>query len=625
LIHGSGDNSSSRLNANSIALGSVERFGFRGAPRWARSPRKRWLACAIVLLIVAGALAVGYLASANKQAGSPDWEVILRVTSIVSFIGLGAYAYASRTRARMGLLMVGAGVFSWLWMLNGADGRLTFGAGALLSALAPTVFAFVMLAHPSGRLPSRGQVRFLAIAGGLLLAFWTFMLLANTQPPFRTPMLRCVPHCPPHAFFLGSVPSAAFDAVKALALLSWGAIVIAPPLLIAQRLQSAPTAARRTLVPVFVLASTAAAVWLAFVVSPNGSPLSDTLADIYAGALAVLPVAIFFGLIVEQLFMGHALADLVAALQRAPHADPERLVASALGDPSVKIAYETPGPGMAVDFSGAPVEVPEPDDEHAVTWIDHDGHRVGAIIYDVRLADEEEFVRAAAAVALLRIETEHLEQDLKATARELRASRIRLVEAADNERQRIERDLHDGIQQHLLGLRLKLQMAAETLQDDPLQGQAMIAGIGKQMDGVLQTLRGLARGIYPALLTERGLAAALTSDARRLPIPVTVSARGIAKYNKDVEVAVYFACLEAMQNVVKHGGKDAEARVRLWREGKWLHFEVRDTGVGCEPELPTDGAGRSNMRDRIEAVGGALTFNSQVGVGTVVSGRTPIP
>jgi len=91
-----------------------------------------------------------------------------------------------------------------------------------------------------------------------------------------------------------------------------------------------------------------------------------------------------------------------------------------------------------------------------------------------------------------------------------------------------------------------------------------------------------------------------------------------------VEVAVYFACLEAMQNVVKHGGEDAEARVRLWQEGTWLCFEVRDTGVGCEAESTTGGAGRSNMRDRIEAVGGALTFNSYIGVGTVVRGRTPV-
>jgi signal transduction histidine kinase len=228
-----------------------------------------------------------------------------------------------------------------------------------------------------------------------------------------------------------------------------------------------------------------------------------------------------------------------------------------------------------------------------------------------------------ATAARLRREKADLEARLRATRADLAASRIRLVEAADAERQRIERDLHDSVQQQLVGIRIKLELASEAVKREPRSGERMIDSIGRQMDEVLETLRSLARGIYPAVLHERGLGEALKSAGRRSPAPVSVRINGIGRAPSDVEIAVYFCCLEAMQNVAKHAGRGVEAVVVLSRDSRRLWFEVTDHGIGFDPDSVPRPNGIVNMRDRIEAVGGALTITSSEGQGATVRGWVP--
>ena len=212
--------------------------------------------------------------------------------------------------------------------------------------------------------------------------------------------------------------------------------------------------------------------------------------------------------------------------------------------------------------------------------------------------------------------------DRRATA-QLAASRIRLIEAADAERRRIERDLHDGVQQHLVALRIRLDLAAETIREDPRHGEQMIAAIGRQMDDLLETLRCLARGIYPSVLSEYGVGEALKSAARRAPLPISVRASTAGRYPAEIEVAVYFCCVEAIQNMTKHAGEQATGSIRLWRQPRRLCFEVRDTGAGFDPEDTKHRNGLNNMHDRIDAIGGTLTITSRIGHGTTVRGTVP--
>ena len=317
--------------------------------------------------------------------------------------------------------------------------------------------------------------------------------------------------------------------------------------------------------------------------------------------------------------MGQALAEFVSQLARMPAADPEALMAAALRDPSLKVAYRRPGRATYVDSAGVPVE--DLPDDTAITWIERDHEPVAAVMYNEDLSGYEPFVQAAGAAALIRFEKTQLEADLKASTADLASSRIRLMEMAHSERRRLERDLHDGVQQHLVGLRIKLDMAAETIKEDLERGERALASVGRQMDDVLQELRLLARGIYPSILHECGLREALRSAARSSPLAVSVRAAGLGRYPEDLEVAVYFCCLEAIQNVVKHAGPDATAMVTLSREGSYLRFEVHDTGVGFDPESDGQGSGLVNMRDRIEAVGGSLEVTARRGRGTSVRGR----
>jgi signal transduction histidine kinase len=322
------------------------------------------------------------------------------------------------------------------------------------------------------------------------------------------------------------------------------------------------------------------------------------------------------------MFMGQTLAELVNELARHPQADTEALISAALRDPSLRIAYCRPESGTYVDSAGKRID--ELPADRAVTWIERDRRRVAAVMYNPELRGLERFVRAIASAALIRLENAQTEADLKASTTELAASRGRLVEMAHAERRRLERDLHDGVQQGLVGLRIKLDLAAETIKQDPAQGEQVLASMGRQMDDLLQEIRMLARGIYPSLLSARGVVEALRAAGRSSPSPVEVRSRSVGRYAEEIEVAVYFCCLEALQNVTKHAGPHAAASVVLREEDELLGFEVRDSGLGFDPQGISQGTGLVNMHDRMEAVGGWLEVLSRRGRGTSIRGYVPL-
>jgi len=225
---------------------------------------------------------------------------------------------------------------------------------------------------------------------------------------------------------------------------------------------------------------------------------------------------------------------------------------------------------------------------------------------------------------LLALEKARLEADLRASAAEVDASRRRIVVAADHERQRIERDLHDGAQQRLVALRIRLSLLQERASDDPESVADGLERAGEEINATIEEIRNLARGIYPHVLSENGVPDALASVARRLPFEVVVEGDFGRRFAPEVESAVYFCCVEAIQNVAKHGGMRPRARVRLrYGSDGDLRFEVTDDGPGFEPEAAEDGHGIAGMGDRIVAIGGELTIDSSLGAGTLVSGRVP--
>ena len=258
----------------------------------------------------------------------------------------------------------------------------------------------------------------------------------------------------------------------------------------------------------------------------------------------------------------------------------------------------------------------------------HQGDLLGALSVTKRTGEsltpvEEELLNHLGRQAGLLLKNVGLTSDLQARLVELRASRQRLVTAQDEERRRLERNLHDGAQQHLVAPKVKPGLAGMLLTKDPLKARATIGELKGDADEALETLRDLARGIYPPLLADRGLAAALRSQAGKATLPVDVDAEGVGRYPRETEAALYFCTLEALQNVQKYAAASA-ATVRLREEAGRLLVEVSDDGRGFDPTAAVRGAGLTNMEDRLEILGGSLQIESTPGGGTTLRATVPI-
>jgi len=236
---------------------------------------------------------------------------------------------------------------------------------------------------------------------------------------------------------------------------------------------------------------------------------------------------------------------------------------------------------------------------------------------------EEKLLDDLGAQAGLVLENVGLTADLEARLEDLRASRQRLVAAQDHERRRLERDLHDGAQQNLVAIKVKLGLAEMMARKDPARAKSLVTQLKADTDEALETLRDLARGIYPPLLADKGLAAALEAQARKATVPVEVAASGVGRYAQETEAAVYFCVLEALQNTQKYARAN-QVTVGLREEGGQLRFGVRDDGEGFDQAVVTRGSGTQNMEDRLNALGGTLVIRSTPGTGTEVDGSLPI-
>jgi signal transduction histidine kinase len=237
---------------------------------------------------------------------------------------------------------------------------------------------------------------------------------------------------------------------------------------------------------------------------------------------------------------------------------------------------------------------------------------------------ETRLINDLAHEAGLVLKNERLTAELSQRLEELTLSRQRLVTAQDTERRRIERNLHDGAQQDLIGLKLKLAAAQAMAATDPGQTQDMLQGLVTDVSNAVETLRELARGIYPAVLADLGLAPALEAQARRSPLTVEIHADSIHRYPPETEAAVYFCCLEALQNAVKHAQATTMV-ISVEESAGELRFSAVDDGRGIDVARARSGSGIQNMMDRMAALNGSLDLATAPGGGTAVSGRLPVP
>jgi signal transduction histidine kinase len=336
--------------------------------------------------------------------------------------------------------------------------------------------------------------------------------------------------------------------------------------------------------------------------------------------LGLAPIAFLLALLDLRLARGDA-AQLLVELRANPTTDLQAPLARALRDPSLRLAYWLPEFGSWVDQDGEPAAEPTETDGRAVRVLRREDEPMAALSFDRSVEDEPELLDTIVATAGIALENGRLRAELRARLQELQGSRVRVLEASRQERQRLERDLHDGAQVRLVALSLELGL----LGADPATAPELKARLRVAKDTVaasLEELRDVARGIYPAVLTGHGLAVALESLADRAAVPVRLDVDLLERPPESVEVAAYYVVSEGLANIGKHSSASA-AEIRVWRAGSSLMIEVTDNGRGAA--AAHRGSGLGGLADRVEALGGRFEVGALAGGGTRVYAVMPCP
>ena len=511
------------------------------------------------------------------------------------------------------LLFVLAGAYGVQTLLSSPNPYLFTLARAARPGV-EVILIWVMLAFPSGRLQGR-RARFLAGASVFaLVLLWLPGLMLSPNIPLVGPFVVCHPQCPRNVLFVADWPAlswalnTAFRAIGVVILIATGALLFS-------RLRRATPLLRRAIAPV-LLASIARTVAIAAFLVTDSNWLTMSL------TFWAVPLAIALGLLRGRLYTARALQTLVTGLRGRPDIHALRdVMARALGDDSLSIAYWLKDGERWVDAEGQVIAPPQQSSEagRAVTVLrDAQNEPVAALVHDSALLEEPMLLESVASSMQMALESHRLEAEIKSAG-------ARSASAVEAERHRIERDLHDGAQQRLIALRMKLSVTARLLEQDPRRAEALVQEMGADVEAAMVELRALAHGIAPPLLVERGLAVALTEAANRAALPTRTRIDEVGRCDPAIERAVYFCCLEALQNAAKHAGPGASAQLSLARASDLLRFAVADDGAAPGANGPApDGQGLTNMRERIEAVGGELEVQALAGRGFRVAGTVPL-
>jgi signal transduction histidine kinase len=586
-------------------------------------------AAMLLVGLVCGSLSVAAIVVTLQSpiVDHPVYYASLRGLYMVGLLALGLYGWAREPGARYPSLLLLLWFPATLSALTGVDDEWLFAIGRIAVAAQILVTVFCFLSYPSGRLRDPAARRLAAGAAVATAVFLAASLLFSAEQPIAGPFVRCTDDCPEN-------PLALVDGATAIGRASTAALGLTVVLtasgtgiLLARRMRSATVLERRSISPVLIWSMLVAfgyAVYLAAREIDSDASVLGAIGAVVAAIVALIPVALAAALVRGRVFAARALSRTVTALGDRP--SPARLrvvLAQAFRDPSLQLVFWLPDAETYVDELGRPAELPAPGARTALTCFDRDGRPVAAAIHDRALAADAGALAIAGEVVLLALENARLEAELRARLSELRVSRARLVSIADAERRRIERDLHDGAQQHLVALSIQLSLLAQLAEE----GSPVAAGIAEAVDGIetaMEQIRELAHGIYPPALRYDGLAAALASAARRLPQPISIDADGLGRVAPEIESAVYFCCLEALQNVAKHAGPQTRVRVHLDARDGELRFGVADEGPGFDLGAVRHGDGITGMRDRIGAIGGQVELVAAPGRGVTVSGRVPL-
>jgi signal transduction histidine kinase len=533
------------------------------------------------------------------------------------WVGTGLFAWSRDPENRVGMLMAATG-FAWLLSLVGvSDIPLLFTFGQVIGSLFFATAVHVLLAAPDGRLHSLFERRIVAVTYTLTLLVLPLYLFVDPQETFD-----CA-ECPENVFQISAsntlveVFSAALDAAALV-------VVVVVMVALVRRYRRAVGTERRLYGPLY-LTGIALMITLVATVAVNAAAhSSDVASAAWLSAMVLLglmPFVFLAALLRARMLQGGAVGELISRLGEAPRPGELRdALSDALSDPSLELVYWLPQSARFVDVAGRPYALPKHGSGRAVAPVERDGETIAAIVYDTSLTGARDHVRTVGAAAALALQNERLDAELRAKLEELRASRERMLRIGLEERRRLERNLHDGAQQRLVSLALNLRVARSKLSQDPHGADALLVAAGDELESALEELRELARGLHPAVLSERGLRTAIETLALRAPVPVELGAVPSERLPEAVELAAYFVVSEALTNVAKYAAA-SQATVSVERLNGRVVVEVADDGVGGAD--PGKGSGLRGLADRLAVIEGRLEVESKPGTGTTVKASIP--
>jgi signal transduction histidine kinase len=554
-------------------------------------------AASVLTFVVA--FASDHVADALVDAALLDWIV-------VPYIGAGLVAWWRRPDTRLGPLMVAAGFGMFVSSLQWANWALPYTVGLAFDLLPAVLFVHVFMAYPSGEL--KGRPERILVAAGYFAGVGLQLLKMVLSDSYTDNLL---------GFF--DAPDAA-NLVEDIQLVGLSAVSLAGiPVLISRRLRSGRPLRRWTQLLVDSFALALVMIALLLLAGTFGWPSFQTIRRVTFVTVGLSPIAFLIGLLSSRLARS-TVADLLVQLHGNPGpAELPGLLSRALRDPSVSLAYWLPEYGTWADLDGRRIELPAEDSGRAYTLIERDGVRLAALVHDRSLTEEPVLLDAVGAAAAIALENGRLHAELRARLEELRGSRERVVEAGQKERQRLERNLHDGAQQRLVALSLDLRMLEQRLGDDA-EARAQVDLARKEIAQSLEELREVAHGLHPAGVSGHGLAVALESLAARAPVPVRLNVELEERVDEQLEVAAYYVVSESLANIGKHA-QATTASIDVGRTDGRLVVEIVDDGVGGADS--ESGSGLRGLADRVEALDGRLRVWTPQGGGTRVRAELP--
>jgi len=592
---------------------------------------------ALVAFAVCGFLAAaggGLLLATSDHLVDPLAYGIQVALMVVGTVGAALYWLVWRPGNRLGPALLALALATLGLSLQGASQPVIHSIGVLADAFVHVLIYYAVFIFPQGRLAGRLEK---AVLAGVLLYF-----LVGFAPWFLfspvisggAPLAGCNELCPPNGLMIADRPSLAagfgtdisYVVIAALG----GALAC-----FAYRLATASRPRKRALVPVYI-----PAVMLTVPVLANNGVFvglvhldPDTLSRagwVETVGYILFPYGFLLAVVQAAFFAAAALKKIGGQLGTNPSSARLRaILAEALDDPSLELAFDVRqagaigdlAGGFFVDSRGDPCDPMRVGAAQSATALERHGSTVAYIVHDTALETDPELVQAAGHSVLLALESGRLEAELQSQTAELLASRGRIVAASEAERRKIERDLHDGAQQRLMAIQVKLELLRSRIDDPEIASR--LEEIADDATAAVADLRGLAHGIYPAVLRERGLGDALRAVARTAVINVDVIDPGIGRCAPAVEAAVYFCAIEAIQNATKHAGPGTHLTISLGQRDDDVVFAFVDDGVGFDPLEATGGVGLASIRDRIGAVGGEVEVTSTPGEGTAIRGGVP--